>query len=470
MSHSGPFPSTYDTRSGFTGSTNATGIPHAQAHATVTYGQGQAGSLPRTAAGHKRKLDALRGPQPGTSKGSGIQTAPPVPSFGAPILPTVPSLPAKPSIQVAQKPQKPPGKALGLVPRLTDDAQESSDSEDDKDLDEEAMYAELGDKLTFEHNGVVMSLKSQADLTAWKKERQKNWPTNARMAERFQERIRIGEERRRLLAGAEVLNPASRRRPKERKTAPLTSRTEAQDRSMEPQAQLQQNDAVLREERLAELRRKVAESAAKNREGKAKLLSEELAEVEHTTVDNAENDETVQLPTGTPDVQSGADIHDVSVDNAVDHDLKGEAAELREEDVTGTSSDTSSSISSDSDSDDSAPEEETSKAVAPSSQTREIPLCTYFSASGYCRDGEACRYRHEQPSREKMNDSRYQDHRKKAQKEPQGEESIEGGGQGVRKTIFQRLMEQEQEEEDKLALRVIKHLGKAGLFEIEDEF
>ena len=33
-----------------------------------------------------------------------------------------------------------------------------------------------------------------------------------------------------------------------------------------------------------------------------------------------------------------------------------------------------------------------------------------------------------------------------------------------RKTIFQRLKEQEQEGEDRLALQVVKWLGKAGFF------
>ena len=38
-----------------------------------------------------------------------------------------------------------------------------------------------------------------------------------------------------------------------------------------------------------------------------------------------------------------------------------------------------------------------------------------------------------------------------------------------KKSIFQRLMEQQQEEEDRLVLQVVKHLGSAGFFGLETE-
>jgi hypothetical protein len=88
-------------------------------------------------------------------------------------------------------------------------------------------------------------------------------------------------------------------------------------------------------------------------------------------------------------------------------------------------------------------------------------VCRYFAASGMCRDGDTCRFRHElsskapsarpaQPQQDRPAYDRYA---------PKLDPKIND-----RKSIFERLVEQEEKGDDKLALQVIKALGQAGFF------
>lgn len=123
-----------------------------------------------------------------------------------------------------------------------------------------------------------------------------------------------------------------------------------------------------------------------------------------------------------------------------------------------TDSDSNSDISSESSStddssDDDAPEESTSKAtskappltsVAATSHNTvpDLPksrqVCQYFARSGRCRNGDACRFRHEKPEKKE----------------------VEG-----RKTLHQRMVEAEMEGENRVALAAVKSLGEAQFFE-----
>jgi hypothetical protein len=66
------------------------------------------------------------------------------------------------------------------------------------------MFAELGTKLTFEHNGSIISLSSPADLARWKSERLKNFPTRTRMAAKVDEKRAMGDMRKKLLIQAAI--------------------------------------------------------------------------------------------------------------------------------------------------------------------------------------------------------------------------------------------------------------------------
>ncbi|KAK3050041.1 hypothetical protein LTR09_008696 [Extremus antarcticus] len=466
----------------------SSGFGYQNAQPANNYGQRkpQAGSPQRTTTGHKRKLDALRGPQSERINKPAPQTAPAVPSFGGPILPPKPALPS-PQLGAANpqdvsKP-KPAGRGLGLLPTAGDVADDLSDSEDDKDVDEEAMYAELGDKLTFEHNGVVMSLKSQADLAAWKKERQKNWPTTSRMSVKEEERRRVGDERRRLLAGAQVLQRPSLGGKVKSRPRPLRTAGVAQDFG----TQGQQDDTAVktvdanhepfedkigmrslemangagpqktdRAKQLEDLRRKVAQSEAKNRLAKAQV---DRSQHQLTMMQEAKASTEVEERLGGA-VEMTED--DLEQDAIAGEDANLEPADNEEishsqADPSASEASSDSSSASEPDSDDEPPEETASKPPELPTLGREPLVCRYFAASGHCLNGDACRFKHVQrPQRPAQPD------RKEVTKPPPSNVQTE------RKTIFNRLMEQEQDGADRLALQVIKYLGKAGLFKAED--
>lgn len=330
------------------------------------------------------------------------------------------------------------------------------------------MYAELGDKLTFEHNGVVMSLNSQADLVAWKKDRQKNWPTRERMAERFDERRRVGEERKRLLRGAEALYGTVPRPPRVPKSAnvdadarPAKASNGEGVKQPETDAEKVKREMLEKNARLEELRRKVTESSARNRrlqeEGDSESprpssVSDRIVDTEQQKPAEAGEEPSAADPAAT---LNGEEQHEDVLD------------QVENDDPSSTSSDSTSSSSSDS-SEDEAPEEMTSKAPPPplNSGAKLKYDCKYFSASGYCRDGDACRFRHvrqphHQLQQQKVNGMNDQQRSKGPVRKDDRPPKLDGPGE--KKTIFQRWMEQEDDEADRLALQVVKFLGEKGV-------
>ena len=298
------------------------------------------------------------------------------------------------------------------------------------------MYAELGDKLTFEHNGVVMSLKSQADLIAWKKERQKLWPTRARMAEKDEERRRIGEERKRLLGA-------------------MGSGGQARKPKLKPQIENQKGAAATadpneRAKILSDLRNKVLESEAKNRETMA-----QMDQVEATAV-------SPDIPNDLLDDQP--DMMAVSMeDHAATTIDPGAEKELEPTILEASSSEASLDSSSEPDSDDDAPEEISSKPPDAHITSDKKPVCKNFAAYGYCRFGDTCHFRHGQSAKARNTQPRFQQDQQAPRQSTQPRRPhVQSSAE--RKGIFQRFKEQEQEEENRLALQVIKYLGKMGLF------
>lgn len=413
----------------------------------------------------------MRGGAPREKK-PGPPTAPSVPSFGASNLPAKPDIPAN-AVQPKASDQpkmKPVGRSLGLTPGTDDPRYPSSESEDEgPEVDEEAAHAELGNKLTFEHNGVLMSLNSQADLVAWKRERRKNWPTRERKAEKYKERQKVGEERKRLLASSRSLaKPLQRKdRPRGGKRtgsfkAEAASVAGAEDSSLQNAAQSDKPETELekarreleeRTKQLEQLRRRVADSEAKNREARARQSLDTPGSMANKIESKALAPEVI-----TPSAQET---------EAIDADVKADEADEEVSQASDNSSPESSSvISSDSssaeDSDDERPEEIASKPPIDPTPSRPTPVCRYFSASGYCRDGNACRFKHEGPSKQPSG-FEPQQHRN-LQKQQPGFNKLQPPGHVDKKGIFERLLEQEQAEHDKLALKVIKYLGSVGFF------
>ena len=418
----------------------------------------------RNTAGHKRKLDALRGPPPEKrEKKPAPATAPAIPSFGAPFLPA-PVFPAAkvPTTSSPSQPKPKPGKGLGLTPGTADPQYSSSESEDEeREVDEEALYAELGDKLTFEHNGVVMSLNSQADLAAWKKDRQKKWPTKARMAERDVERRRVGEERKRLLASVEHLYGRrdlvwKARNDDQNYGGNLNGGTVEASNPAETELEKAKREMAEKTKRLDELRRKVTESEARNRRLREK--AEQTAEAANAVEESASHDQA-----HSTEHADNEEIVSPATD-PVSADLTIEGDERKVSPSPSSSSDTSSA----SDSDEGPPEEITSKApsVPMDDANARRAICKYFRASGYCRDGDACRFKHVQDVRTQPNSApadqqravQRPEHVRKDERPPRLDPGPE------RMTIFQRLVEQERAEADKVAVDVVKYLGDMGFF------
>lgn len=432
---------------------------YGNANATSTHTQSNDGPA-RNQAGHKRKLDALRGPQQPREKKPGPQTAPSVPSFGASIFPTAAS--AEPARTPSNVPAprsgpstRPGSKALGLTPQDGGPPAYPSDSEDE-DVDEEAQFAELGTKLTFEHNGEVMTLNNEADLAAWKEERRKQFPTNDRVSQKETERLRVGAERKRLLAAVAKLHQAPRNRHVEAKTRSLREPAKQHDEArQEPLAtNLEQSEKAAGPSDTVSSHEPSKVAAVTNDTSMIEVIDENdqrpaVADAESNAITGTQQSTSDEPMQDVPKVLPGIDMDET--------DDEGDAQEATAE------SPESEAESSDSDSDDSGPPEQvSSKPLASAAPGAPRQLCRYFSASGRCRDGDACRYRHElsskapsarpaQPQQDKPAFDRYA-----PKLDPKKDE---------RKTIFERLLEQEQQGDDRLALQVIKALGQAGFFE-----
>ncbi|KAK4507223.1 hypothetical protein PRZ48_000958 [Zasmidium cellare] len=430
---------------------------------STTQSNGSSASPQRNAAGHKRKLEALRGPQ--QDKKAGPPTAPLIPSFGNPILS------ANNGAHIAQPPapqNKRGSNMLGLTPQ-DDNPQYSSDSDDDA-IDEEAMYAELGSNLTFEHNGMVMTLNTAADLAAWKNERLKNFPTKQRLAAKAEEKRQIGEERKRLLTEAsQALRAAKDAKHAKARVKELNHHE--QQVTSQPEGELDEarRELAIQTARLDQLRKKVA----KNEDGAARVVDQDASSQGATTaivdgsppqVDESTRDRSELHAMDVEDIEDLTTAMTSNELGAHGEDIISIAGDVVDGSVTASqASPPASSLSEkDGSDDDGPPEETTSSRKGPFQQKRRV--CKYFAASGSCRDGDMCGFKHELDPRAASSLAREQQRRENYAGRHNDDGEEEDPPSSKRKNIFDRLLEQEQGQEDKLALQVIRYLGQMGLF------
>lgn len=426
------------------------------------HANGTQGFPQRTVAGHKRKLEALRGPP--QDQQSGPPTAPLIPSFGNPFLPGGKT--ALPT-QALNRQNKSGLNVLGLTPQ--DDQRHYSSDSDDEAIDEEAMYVELGANLTFEHNGTVTTLNTAADLAAWKDERSKNFPTKQRLAAKVEEKRQIGEERKRLLTEASQALRAARYAEYAKSRAKDASIDEQQVQS-KPETQLEKarRELAVQTARLDQLRKSVAKSEAKA----ARVRDQEAGDkdlvtkmVDCSTPDDKPKGGTIdgQDPKAFRNDTAGSALEDERSDNFEQPTIK--AADADDASAKASKTSPTPSVHDDvngSDDDDGPPEETPSSRQAPTTQLRKV--CRYFAASGSCRDGEMCTFKHELDPRAAASLSREQQQRDNHRDRYNADEQHENSPSSKRKTIYDRLLEQEQGQEDRLALQVIRYLGQVGLF------
>jgi hypothetical protein len=297
---------------------------------------------------------------------------------------------------------------LGLTSR-EEEAQESNDEEGigEEDVDEEAALAStsLVEGMSFEHNGQQISLQTPAEIAAWIKDRKKQYPTRKRAEEKAQE----AAERRaheleflRKVKGKGRGGDVAQRQQGATNVPSNTSKEASTEKSRVA---------------LGELRAKVQESISAKR--KASNASE------------------------APVVKPQA----VDLGLGYDSDSASESGDsILDEESSVVSSSDESSDDSDSDSD-SPPEAQSSKVAAPPivvpppappptlpkpKQKFENRTCSAWLKYGNCKHGDRCRHAH--PPRE--------------EKKPMG--------------LYDRLVEQEKEKADRLALDAIKWLGQNG--------
>jgi hypothetical protein len=435
----------------------------------------------RTQAGHKRKLDALRGPQQPREKKPGLQTAPSVPSFGAPLLPPTPlTNTARPHTQpqvvnIPTRTQAGP-RTLGLTPKEGNEPDYPSESEDDE-VDEEAQFAELGTKLTFEHNGEVMTLNNEADLAAWKEERRKQFPTNDRVSQKQDEAWRIGEERKRLLAAVARLHQAPRNRNAEVKTRSLREPPKITEEIVAPELlDTDMKDAPDQESE------EPTPAVPSIQEIEEPLGDSTVATIATSTI--TDQPDVAQEPISYRAPSTGATIHESRLQqlgleepralpgiNMDDTDDESDAEVAAVDEDIGAAAprapvEVEAEPSSDADSDNDGPPEQASSKPRPSAASdAQRPVCRYFAASGRCRDGDVCRFRHELSSRAPS--------ARPAQPQPDKPAYDRFAPKldpksNDRKSIFERLVEQEEQGDDRLALQVIKALGQTGFFRQQD--
>lgn len=275
-------------------------------------------------------------------------------------------------------------------------------SSEDEDVDEEAAFAHKikVEGVAFEHNGEMISLQTVADVQEYIKDRRRNYPTQQRIAEKMQEAAAKREHELEFLhrVKGKPRKPASDDKPA---------------KSPKPERQAKAVDTKKQEE-LAALRKKLHESMINKQRQPTNLL--------------------------------GA---------GYDTDSDAESSVLSDSSVlsspSGESSDDESDEGDEESDSDAAPETTSSKAVPlpiaiPPPAPASAPLsqiCKNWAKNGKCKFDKGCRWAH--PPRE-------------------GGPAQGQKGRRIEKKmgLFEKMVEQELEKRDRLALECIKYLGTNG--------
>lgn len=396
-------------------------------------------SLTKSGASHigsKRKLDSFKEPQ--------SQSASCNSEISTPIRqPPSTVLPSRTDSGLAQQLKKSNANVLGLTPGTFDPHYTSSGSEDDDDIvDEEAMLAHgLLPNLTFhDTNGEMRTLNTAADLAAWRNARRANFPTKDRLGQKHSEKMQIGAERKRMLTEAKDALCAAMRASRPLSKAPSRARTELQ--------------AKVDESRPDSTTSRVASTAPADFVDGALSKREKTSEGDSAAVHSMQTRLPVSI--SKTDNEEAEEAHAEAVQIS-------KPADERSQDVGVNTVPTSTRFAavndaSDPDSSDDPPEEISSKQQQ-TAKTKSTP-CRHFVASGYCRDGSTCRFKPELPDRVTLEHKRKVDLQKKDPFAP----ILDVADHHSRKTIHQRLLERDQDDQDQLALRVIKYLGSKRFF------
>jgi Nuclear fragile X mental retardation-interacting protein 1 (NUFIP1) len=257
--------------------------------------------------------------------------------------------------------------------------------------------------LQFEHQGQLLSLNSPQDIAGWIAERKRRFPTKARIAETLAAKANEQDQPRR----AQADHRRQRQQPRE-----------ASQKSKEH-----------------------SWSSTQTRDQKGQKQNEHAA----TGVKRGKRSGDYQLR------RTDALSRDTSDGDAETSD------DASSDGVSDDESTSSSGSSAASNSSDEAPAEQSSKVPMPAIEPAKAELsqnvktnkvCQYMLKSGRCRKGKQCRYRHDILSDEFW--SSVDSHR------------VEAEGP-TKLSLYERLLAQQRDQEDREILHCIIHLGDRGL-------
>ncbi|KAI9756150.1 MAG: hypothetical protein M4579_003963 [Chaenotheca gracillima] len=436
------------------------------------------------------------------------KAAPAVPSFLSVSMPPT----ASPVINEGRGKRRRPGNVLGLTPKP-----EEQDKSEDEDVDEEVALQRTitgpAQELEFSYKGHTARLHSADEIAAWIEERRKKFPTKQRIdekkaeAESRQQAFRNSKEALRETRRAKKVQRQETKKddvdksnksnqsavsPPNNAVNELMRRVEQQERMLaEMRAQLARN-ADLRSESVAGGSHDTVNESAQNaaKEGaEAKTHGEKHNEPVHELTTEMRDDAEVasKVRTGTeafhsvfkPQIQheSSQSCRKAILDGGQGPNGNSSPPTL---DMIDRADETSSSgsgsdVSSDSDisdevekeGNDEEPEEATSSRSAkhifpvhsPPSQypARKQPLCRNLLSRGECTYPN-CRFSHEKPPGGHVR----RDERSKR------DQRVASDSRTTKKTLYERLIEQEDEQERLQSVQIIKRLGDAGILNDHD--
>lgn len=357
----------------------------------------------------KKQLPAHNAQQHNQKPPRAKAAAPPaVPSFGF-SLPLSSSQPSTSKNGGGTNDQRKRKLNLGLT-QLHDGSESGSDG----DVDEEAAFVSITkvDGIVFEHQGESISLRTPAEITAWIKDRRKKYPTKQRIAEKAEEEVA------KRSSELEFLRKIKRKSKAQRTVPGLSSASEPQSETT------------------------THKSSATRRPDPTAMGQQSMM---RNVVTIAPDDKRTRGASAKPSaIDLGLGYESESEPNEDD------SSELSDSSVLSSSAESSdlSDSGEDEDADDSdmAPETQSAKvAVAPivaplpppvklvsEQKNEQRKICSQWQQTGRCKYGKNCRYPH--PTKP----------------EPK------------RVGLYERMVEQELEKVDNLALEAIKYLGRNG--------
>lgn len=284
-------------------------------------------------------------------------------------------------------------------------------------------------RIQIEYNGIISVLGTREEYAAWIAERKKRFPTRERI-----EQHKAELEKRRAEAAKRREEQAAIR--KEEQESKRKEEQAAARKKVEESIQKKGKKSADGEEKVkealdegAKLEMKLAKIQKKLEKTKANAAKLAAASTESTL---------------TPSTTQPAQVEQMYEDN-----------------TNPKSMPKSDSISeSDAESGSEAPEVTSSKPTGPvrvappKREGKKKRACRFFLMKGWCSKGDSCEYKHELPERG-------------APKKPTAPAQPTEPERKATKTLFQRLVEQQEEEENKKALAAIKFLGERGVFDDE---